>query len=95
MFQVGQIILVQLTVVNVFPVFYCIFLCPQNCRQKGEEEKSLGGCEEYFSAYTELDASSHSKLNAQLPFPCSRCRFVYGLSICGVLPEARKNLTQT
>lgn len=85
MFQVGQIILVQLTVVNVFPVFYCIFLCPQNCRQKGEE---------YFPAYTELDASSHSKLNAQLPFPCTRCHLVYGLSICGILPEARKNLTQ-
>lgn len=50
--------------------------------------------EEYFSAYTELDACSNSKLNAQLPFPCTRCRFVYGLSICGVLPEARKNLTQ-
>lgn len=95
MFQFGQIILVQLTVVNVFPVFYCIFLCPQNCRQKGGKKKGLGGCEEYVSACTRLDASSHSKLNAQLPFPCSRCRFVYGLSICGVLPEAHKNFNST
>lgn len=85
MFQFGQIILVQLTVVNVFPVFYCIFLCPQNCSQK--RKKNVGGCEEYFSAYTDLDASSHSKLNAQLAFPCNRCSFVYGLSICGVFPQ--------
>ena len=61
MFQFGQIILVQLTVVNVFPVFYCIFLSPQNCSQKGgKKKKNVGGCEDFFSAYTALDASSHS-----------------------------------
>lgn len=79
MFQFGQIILVQLTVLNVFIVFFCIFLHPQNCSQ-----------EEVFSASTDLDASPHSKLNTLLAFPCNRCSFVDGVIICGFFPKARK-----
>lgn len=88
MFQFGQIILVQLTVVNVFIVFYCIFLCPQNCSQR--EKIKVGWLRRLFSAYTVLYASSHSKLNTLLAFPCNGCSFVYGLIICGFSPKAHK-----
>lgn len=86
MFKFGQIILVQLTVVNVFIVFYCIFLCPQNCSQK--EKKKLVGCEEFLFSLHSFVCQFSFKAKYSVGFPMQRMQFCLWLNYMWFFPKS-------